>query len=75
MLTLFFYIKIEDFKNKSSYLEQKKSVEYILKLINSDNEKGLRSVLRDLNYASHTRASYYEKSGDFLAIDLDISVT
>ena len=75
MLTLFFYIKVEDYKNKGRYLEQKKGVEYILKLINSDNEKGLRSVLRDLNYASHTRGSYWEKSPDFLAIDLDISIT
>ena len=28
-----------------------------------------------MNYASYTRASYWEKSQEFIAIDVDISVT
>jgi hypothetical protein len=44
-------------------------------LINSDSKLGFRSYLRNKNYASYTRASYWEKSSEFIAIDVDISVT
>ncbi len=47
----------------------------MLKLINTDSKSGFRSLMRRLNYASYTRAAYWEKSSDFMAIDMDISVT
>ena len=44
-------------------------------MINTDNKNGFRAYLREKNYASFSRASYWEKSPDFIAIDVDISVT
>ena len=74
MLSLFFYVKLLDQKD-NSHNEQKKAIEFILKMINTDNRNGFRAYLRDKNYASFSRASYWQKSPDFIAIDVDISIT